>query len=156
MEITAKYCFDTSAFIEPWNTFYPMEQFPLLWSNIESLMLEQVIVSPLEVYFEINKKDDSLFEWIKNKKSLFLDLNSEIEISVKLIMSRFPKLVDERKNKSVADPFVIALAHVTGTKVVTFEKGGTDSRPKIPNVCRDLAVDCIGFIDFIRNEQWVF
>jgi len=32
--------------------------------------------------------------------------------------------------------------------------GGSANRPKIPYVCGQLGIDCLGFIDLIRTEGW--
>jgi hypothetical protein len=60
------------------------------------------------------------------------------------------------KNRNGADPFVIATAQVRGLTVVTEEKGGTDTKPKIPSVCAALRVPCINVLSFIRDQGWSF
>jgi len=66
-------------------------------------------------------------------------------------------LVDGRTGKSFADPFVIATAISKQYTIVTGERAtGTRNRPKIPDVCRDLNIQCIGFTDLIRQEGWRF
>jgi hypothetical protein len=54
------------------------------------------------------------------------------------ILRDHKKLVDTRKNRSGADPFVIALAKVEGCNVITGEKPTNRlERPHIPDVCRE-------------------
>ena len=72
-------------------------------------------------------------------------------------MSSYPRLVDARTGKSFADPWVIATAHVNSCIVITGEKPtGKLDRPKIPDVCGDMSVRCMGFVDVIRQEGWRF
>jgi len=71
-------------------------------------------------------------------------------------MADYPRLVDNRRERSVADPFVIALAQELKLKVVTNENGGTTETPMIPSVCRDLRLPCIGIPDFIEELGWTF
>ena len=46
-------------------------------------------------------------------------LEDEIQASATEILAKFPQLVNMRRSRSVADPFVIALARVQGLTVVT-------------------------------------
>jgi hypothetical protein len=63
--------------------------------------------------------------------------------------------VDSKKNRSVGDPWVIALAQARGLTVVTGEKAtGSLLKPKIPDVCKDLGVSCIEIVDFFRKQGW--
>jgi len=67
------------------------------------------------------------------------------------------KLIDTRKNRSGADPFVIALAKVEGCGVVTGEKPTNHpERPKIPDVCRAIGIPCINILQLCREQKWVF
>ena len=66
------------------------------------------------------------------------------------IMARWGRLVDSRKLRSRADPFVIATAKVAGAIVVTSEGYGTESKPQIPYVCGQLDVQCVDIFEFVR------
>lgn len=54
------------------------------------------------------------------------------------------------KGRNRADPFVIGVAQIKGAIVVTGETGGSANQPKIPYVCNDVGLDCVGFLDIIR------
>ena len=43
-----------------------------------------------------------------------------------------------------------------GMTVVTEERGGSESKPKIPSVCKSLGIDCVAVVDLIRREGWTF
>ncbi len=150
------YCLDTSAFIESWQRYYPIDSFPGIWNELESLIKNKRIIAPKEVLLEIRRKDDDLHKWIKNNEDIFIELDDDFQKAVSEIMTAFPKLVDERSGKSSGDPFVIALAKIRKTPVITYEKGGTEQRPKIPNVCNHYKIPCFGFIDLIQIENWKF
>lgn len=66
------------------------------------------------------------------------------------IMARWGRLVDSRKLRSRADPFVIATAKVVGATVVTSEGYGTENKPQIPFVCAQLDVQCVDIFEFVR------
>ena len=72
------------------------------------------------------------------------------------MLAQFPRLVGEKKLRTSADPFVIALARVEGLALVTDEKPtGSMSRPNIPDVCSALSMKTMGVLDLIKAEQWV-
>ena len=47
---------------------------------------------------------------------------------------------------------VCFLAAVTGYPVVTQEQGGSLSKPRIPFVCSQIGVECIGMLEVIQRE----
>jgi hypothetical protein len=108
-----------------------------------------------EVLRELERKDDGIHNWIKERENIIVAIDSEIQACVVRIMSRYGRLVDSKKNRSVGDPWVIALAQARGMTVVTGEKAtGTVLKPKIPDVCKDLGVPCIEIVDFFRKQGW--
>ena len=124
---------------------------------IEKLIEQDNLKATEEVLFELEKKEDDVYNWAKNQSEFFLPLSLDIQISVQEILSAFPTLVDSRRDRSQADPFVIALARVKKCPVVTGEKSsGTSRRPRIPNVCEYFGVKYMNIIDFIREQQWKF
>lgn len=152
-----KYCFDTSALLDAWNRNYPPDVFPQLWATLEDSIKSGTVVAPEEVRLELSKKDDALYKWAKTQRMLFVDLDDGQQHSVSAILSKFPRLVDTRRGRSGADPFVVALAYVNGAVVVTGENDdGTLEKPKIPTVCTALGVRSITVLDFIRENRWVF
>jgi hypothetical protein len=68
-------------------------------------------------------------------------------------------LVDNTKQRSLADPWVIAHAMKAGACVVTKENLETalnSKRIKIPNVCQNLGIRCINDFDMIRELKVSF
>lgn len=151
------YCIDTSAIIEPWVRLYPPDLFPSLWENLERLVDDGSLIAPEEVFHELNKKEDDIFQWARERSKMFVPLSTEVQLAVKEILAEFPKLVDTMSGRSRADPFVIALAKVSGRTVLTYEKhSGTDQRPRIPNVCAHFGIRCMGIVQLIREQGWNF
>jgi hypothetical protein len=72
------------------------------------------------------------------------------------VLAQFPRLVGQKKLRTSADPFVIALARVEGLKIVTDEKPtGNLDRPNIPDVCMAMGMTPIGLLDVIKAEKWI-
>lgn len=151
------YCIDTSSLIASWQERYPIENFPAFWDKMNGLIEEGRLVSPIDVFHEIKKRSDELHAWLKiRKERLFLELDDPLQIEAAAVLAQFPRLVGERKLRTSADPFVIALARVAGHQLVTDENPtGKVNRPNIPDVCAALGMSTINILQLIRSEKWV-
>ena len=152
-----RYSIDTSAILECWVRWYPPDVFPSLWTKIDQLIDDGVLIASDEVKEELSKKDDEVFDWAKKRSRMFVPLTTEIQKAAAEILSKFDRLVDSRKDRSEADAFVIALAKVENCSVVTAERhSGTATRPRIPNVCEYYGIRCVNILQFIREQGWRF
>ncbi|MGH6728215.1 MAG: DUF4411 family protein [Pseudolabrys sp.] len=148
------YSIDSSALIHAWRRIYRPKNFGFVWTGFDALIKESRLRCSIEVYNELEKKDDELFKWCKDRKEgLFIEIDDDIQAHVARIMKAYPRLVDTVKGRSGADPFVIALAATTKPTmiVVTEEQPG---KIKIPDVCKAEAIECIGLADLIERENW--
>jgi len=144
---------------------YPPNSFPTLWSNVSSLANSNRLISPHEVYIELEKQDDELLKWARQHKGLFLKLEEE-QVALGLqIVGEFPTLVNPLKQTPDADPFVIALAILEKKKlmlmgdecvVVSAEKRGSPQKYKIPDVCAHFSIRHFSILDVIAEEGWTF
>ena len=150
------YCLDTSVLIESWVRNYRYSSFPSFWKKMENSIDEDIMIAPDMVLLELKRKEDSLYEWAKNQEKLFVPLSTEIQEIQTNIINKYPKLIDSSKNRSMCDPWVIALAQLQGCKVVTEESRGSEKRPKIPDVCDALGIDCLRIADLIEELNWSF
>jgi len=150
------YCIDTSSLIAAWQERYPIDNFPSFWTKMDILIAEQRLLAPIDVLHETKKRSDELYTWLKERKFMFHELNEEIQIEAAQVLARFPRLVGEKKLRTSADPFVIAMARVEGLQLVTDEKpSGSLLRPHIPDVCVELNMTTIGLLQLIQTEKWV-
>lgn len=150
------YCIDTSCLIAAWEERYPPDNFPKFWIYLERLVDEGRVRAPVAVLDETEKKSKDLHAWLKARPALFIDYEEEIQLEVRAILSRYQRLVMEKKQRYAADPFIIATARVKGLTIVTEEKPTFSlNRPNIPDVCRDMGLDCMSLIELIRAEAWV-
>ena len=149
------YCFDASVFINAWQRDYPPDVFPTMWNNMENLAADFGIVTPEEVRVELERKDDAVLKWILGRPHVLIPIDASIQLAVTEILRQYPRLIDTRKGRSGADPFVIALAQIRGLPVVTYEKErGNLDRPNIPDVCNALNIESISLVDLARRERW--
>jgi hypothetical protein len=150
------YSLDTSAILNPWWKFYPPDVFRSLWDRLDDLIEQQCLFASEEVLVELERKANEVYEWALNRQGMFVPTDAYIQSEVTSILSCYQRLVDTRRNRSGADPFVIALAAVKGYTVVTYEnRGGNPDKPHIPDVCDELGIRTISFLEFVREQGWV-
>lgn len=147
-----KYCVDTCSLTEM-RRRYSRDVFPGAWAKLDALASAKIIVSVEDVLEELEQEDDEILEWALRHSDIFLDLDEAIQQHARDILVRHPTLVDLKKKKSSADPFVIAAAKAYGYTVVTEEKpSGGPPKKKIPDVCKIEGVECITLLEMLRRE----
>jgi Domain of unknown function (DUF4411) len=149
------YSIDTSGILDGFVRLYPPDTFPALWNRIDALILVGELRACEMVQVEISKKDDVALEWMKSRPELVSPLDERRQQLVKDILRDYPRLVDTKKGRSGADPFVIALGMTLKCPIITGEsKTRNMTSPRIPDVCNALGLETIGFLEFIRREKW--
>ena len=112
---------------------------------------------PQNVFEEITRTEDELAEWIKSSKIPIYKVDGLVTECLKKIYDADPihqYLVDNTKQRSLADPWVIAHALKENSCVVTKEEkvnAPNTTRIKIPNVCDKMGIRCIN--DFKLVEE---
>ena len=145
------YSIDTSALLDGWMRWYPPDVFPSVWQRFDQLIEAGSVVAPDEVLRELARRDDELHDWCNQHPKLFVPLDEAIQYSTLEVLNQFPRMVDQRPGKNLADPFVVALAKVRQLTVVTGELGGTQDRPKIPFVCKHFGIRPINLMELFRE-----
>ena len=152
-----KYCIDTSSIIHAWVEAYPPDNFPLLWQKIDDFVGKGKIISSEEVLRELKKKHDSAYQWAKAHTGIFLPIDDSTQHLVVKIMANHKRLVDTRTGRMGADPFVIALAALKKSTLVTNELPTNNlAKPNIPDVCNAMKIGCCNLLQMIQAEGWVF
>lgn len=132
---------------------YPRDVFPAAWELLTEIAQTGVLISVDDVLEELSLFDDEILQWATEQGQVFLPLLENIQARAVEVLSSHPGILDLKKNKSSADPFVIATAIEHSCTVVTEEKpSNSPIRHKIPNVCRDYSVECIPILDMFRRE----
>ena len=153
------YSLDTSALFAAFNERYPIRNFPTLWCKVVDL-IEKGRLKMSQVVFDEAMENSGIKLWCNqnNLQQYFqVPVDEFVQEKVSEILTVFPKLLDDRRDKSGADPWCIAFAQVTDNCIVVTEENPTDSenRPKIPDVCLYFEVECIKMVDLIKTENWI-
>jgi hypothetical protein len=162
------YVVDTSSLVNVQRT-YPRAVFPGLWQQLTGLAGSGRLISTREVFNELKEgADDEILGWAKAQKSMFQDPDDEqIAVAREIVNDpRFGQLFDIDAEMPEADPFVIALAFrlqrrdamsLTEYVVVADEaRAKPGKKPKIPNVCAEYGLECIGILEMCLREGWEF
>jgi len=134
------YCLDSNVLIQAWQKYYSPKYCPSYWDVLNELGSENRIFIPSMVYDEIVKTDDDLSEWLRASDIKVNRITSDITQILTSIYAADPNhkhLVDSKKGRSLADPWVIAHAIKENAIVVTKEEKITalnSTKIKIPNV----------------------
>ncbi len=147
------YCLDTNVFIEPWNKYYSMSLCPDYWELIDSLAKEGVLFCTEEVCREIEKVDDGLNDWVHARPYLIREVTTQVQKNLRDVLKTFPRLIQHTKDRSMADPWVIAHAMDANAIVVTKElnKGQNTQKVGIPDVCDAFRVPWMNDFDFLNK-----
>lgn len=153
-----KYSIDTSALLDGWRRWYSPESFPNVWKRIDELILSSDLKATEEVFHELEKKEDELLEWARQRRtSFFISHDENIQEKVKELLKTYEYLVDPRRSKHQADPFVIVVAQINDAIVITGEYPRNNiNKPSIPDVCEKIGINWINLPGLIKREGWKF
>ena len=152
-----RYSVDTSAILDGWRRYYPIDTFPGLWTRISELVVQNHLRATEEVLFELRKQDGEVLAWVTQQQNLFVTMDKEIQLKVREILLAHPDLVDAGKGRSGADPFVIALAELNNCTVISGEQlTGRLNRPRIPDICSARSIPHGNLLFLIQQEGWKF
>jgi len=143
-------------FIGAWWKYYRPKSFRTFWTKLKGGIETGLFISPMLVLEEIKKKDDEVHLWVLDVKDYFIPLDNELQMAQETIINQFPKLINQAKNRSLCDPWVIALGQIRSCPVVTDESIGGLKNPKIPYVCHELGIKSMTIADLIEELGWEF
>ena len=152
-----KYCLDAHVLINAWNRYYSPRFCPDYWKLLDQLGELNKIFLPELVFEEITRTEDELCKWLKASKIPVRPITEPVTQCLRQIYAAdrlHEMLVDNTKQRSLADPWVIAHAIYESACVVTKEEKVTamnSPRIKIPNVCDNMKVRWIN--DFQLVEE---
>jgi rRNA-processing protein FCF1 len=151
------FCIDTNVLIQAWQNYYSPNFCMDYWDILNQLGQKGTIFIPQAVFDEISKTDDDLLGWVKTSMLPIKKVDSAVTTCLQEIYSKDEKhkyLVDNTKQRSIADPWVIAHAIKEKATVVTKEEKVTalnSRRIKIPNVCENMGIPWINDFQLIKE-----
>ncbi len=153
-----KYCLDANALIQAWQFYYSPKFCPDYWTLLNELGLKKRIFLPQLVFEEITHAEDDLADWLKRSNIRVHKIDESVTQCLKKIYDANPVhkfLVDNTKQRSLADPWVVAHALTENNVcVVTKEEKVTaknTTRIKIPNVCDNMGVRWVNDFQLIEE-----
>jgi hypothetical protein len=156
------YCLDSNVLIQAWLEYYSPKISPTYWDVMNRLGKAKRIFIAESVYEEIARTEDDLSRWLKESDIEVHKADGKIGELLRKIYAADPShqhLVDNRKGRSLADPWVIAHALAVNACVVTKENiilQGGRGKVKIPNVCRNMNIRCINDFEFVKELRIQF
>jgi len=130
---------------------YPQEVFPTIWIKLENMAKGDELISHIEVYNEIEKRKDTIYEWCRQNKKMFKDINECQIKKLKEIETKYdPEYWKNETNKGGpwADPWLIALSICENAIIVTDEKNAPNH---IPYIASHFNIQCLNLIDFFKK-----
>lgn len=155
--MTVVYSCDTSVFIQAWVKDYRPKTFPGVWKRLEQLIVNETLIAPEDVLKELARKEDGLHGWAKGQRTMFVPMDEPTQVELSAILRDHCRLVEHRPGRSGTDPIVIALAKIRNAAVLTDEnRSGSLRKPRIPDVCLALGIDCCNLADLFDRNGFVF
>lgn len=146
----SKFSLDSNALIEPWNKHYHPDILPGYWSRLDALAKDGNAFCTWEVRLELERQNDDLWLWAKERPYLFRHETREVLVTLRRVLQVCPRAIGQGKGKNAADPLVIAHAMVEDAVVVTREESSS-KKFKIPDICKELGVAWIPDYEFARE-----
>lgn len=146
------YCIDASALINITRyPGYPRAIFPTIWEKLEYMITGVELISHEEVYKEIKKRNDSIYQWCKQNKNMFKDIDECQRKELGNIETKYDPVywaTEMNKGGPWADPWVIALSICEDAIIVTDEK---DVPNHIPYIAKHFNRQCLKLTDFFQK-----
>ncbi len=148
-----RYCLDSNVLIEAWRKYYNPAFCAQYWEALDELGKRGSLFIPKAVFEEIARAEDDLAVWLTESNISKVEVDEPVTLIMRDILQVFPQLVDSTKQRSLADPWVIAHALKEGAVLVTKEEKPTaanSKKVKIPHVCEAFDVRWMNDFDMIQ------
>lgn len=145
------YCIDASALINISRyPGYPRDVFPTIWKKLEDMVKKGELISHIEVYREIEYGKDEIYEWCKQNKKMFKDVDECQQEKWEIIRTKYDSNYwnNEINKRAWADPWLIALSICEDAILVTDEKNTPNY---IPYIANHFNRQCLNLIDFFKK-----
>jgi len=159
--IPPRYTIDSSSLMDifgPATMMVSKQVTPGLWERLAKLILSGLVISHIEVLYEIRKdgtKGEELYDWANSHTEVFRDYAWNTEGAVIKTMSpRYSAFVNQKVGDIYADPWLVAQAKTRSLTLITEEKpkpSADATRHKLPNVCTHYQVSTVNLVELIKE-----
>jgi hypothetical protein len=163
-----RYWLDADVLIQAKNTLYSFQIARPFWTFLEEQANVGTICSSVRIYAEILRhedKEDELTKWAKQHRNsgLFAPTDKAVQEAFSRIANRVAQRYPEKPAKVAeflkgGDGWIIAHALCDGGTVVSNENRvvAASLTPKIPNMCHEFGVGCIGLPALLTKLRFRF
>jgi hypothetical protein len=158
------YCVDTSTLIDL--RHYPRQIFTSVWQRIEELASGGRLISTDEVLIELSRRDDAVYRWAMDHRTLFRPPSREVILQAQQILNDFPEWGDLANREAPwADPLVVAEAVVEhrrqeqelfGSPCLVLTEERKPPAIRIPMVSERYGLTAVNFHEMLEREGWTF
>lgn len=157
----ARYLLDTSTLIPANKTYYDLAFCPAFWDWLVDASERGTVLSVELVRDQVKIQDPDLSAWLKaNMPTFFASLDQGALTLVQEVVNHVNSGVRHTNSAKAAFnssiyPFLVAYAKAHNCTVVTLERSAGDNQEvvKLPDVCRELNVECIDTFKMLRRER---
>ena len=153
------YVLDADVFIDAKNRYYKFDVCPGFWEWLIRKNRDGLVYSVQEVSNELQRIDDDLANWARERNDGFFLPPNPVTIHALETVATAVERMDYSEAAvngffNTADYHLVAEAYARKYNVVTCEvRANSPRRVKIPNVCDELQITCIGPFDMLSAEN---
>ncbi len=153
-----RYIIDSNIFIQAKNRDYPFEFFPGIWEWFDQKIVSHDFLLLKPVYDELSSGNDSLADWVTQRRSYVTDLNEDCYRQIGIIAEHVRTTYPDPKCwpgfLDVADAKLIAYAAANQSVIVTNELAKIScKKPKIPAVSAAVGIKCLSLLELFQATQ---
>jgi hypothetical protein len=115
------YCIDSSALVVA-NQKYPILEFKNFWQKLEDAISHDVLNTTEIVCDELKFYDEIIYKWAIKQPHFIISLDEGILQQAKIIINRYPQLIDPLSSIEQAAPYLLATAKIHKMTIVTERK----------------------------------
>ena len=152
------YLLDANVLIEANGRYYPLDRIPQFWDWLLTVGSAGSAKLPRQMHGEIQPPDGAFRDWLSHPEttaSLLFEEEPDQELLDRVITGGYaPDLSDAELEAIGLDPFLVAYGMAAPERIVVTNEVSKPSKirahRRVPDVCRDLGVKCIGAFEFFR------
>src|SRR5436309_449211 len=143
------YCIDASALLKAHQS-HPLAEDVDFWEKISDAITQGLIISSEVVSEELKYYEPELYTWASKQRHFIVPLDEETLAQTKIIINRFPQLIDPLASGEQASPYIVALAQILSATIVT-EESDDNPNSKLMHACLKLRIRTISLAEMIKQ-----